>query len=235
MLLLGDSVADTLGDELRAVAAAHGVAFEAYTRPGCGMTTEVPLLDSGGEVPWGEACASDAAKYQSDAIQGVAPDVVLWLSTWETSDGVAQGTTVRFGTRAGDDALLVELEAARERLVAGGARLVLVTVPPPADTSEVHPLRADEADRRQHLGTLFGRFAARHPDDVGVADLSTIVCPQADPCAASVDGVVLRPYDGNHFEGDGPAWVAPRLYSAVIQTLSAMPPRGGVAPAAPSS
>ena len=188
------------------------------------MTTEIPLLDSGGEVPWGEACASDTAKYQSDAIQGVDPDVVLWLSTWETSDGIAGGSTVRFGTREGDDALLAELDAARERLVAGGARLVLLTVPPPAETSEVHPLRADEPSRRQHLGMLFRRFAAQHRDQVTVADLSAIVCPRGDPCGASVDGVVLRPYDGNHFEGDGAAWVAPRLYSAVIDALSAMPP-----------
>jgi peptidoglycan/LPS O-acetylase OafA/YrhL len=230
MLLLGDSVADTLGNELRATAATHGVAFEAYTRPGCGMTTVVPLLDSGAEVPWGEACASDTAKYQRDAIEGVAPDVVLWLSTWETSDGIAGDATVRFGSRAADDALLAELEAGRDRLVAGGARLVLVTVPPPAETSEVHPLRADEAIRRRHLGVLFRRFAARHPADVGVADLSAIVCPRGDPCAASVDGVVLRPYDGNHFEGGGPAWVAPRLYAAVLQALSAMLPSFGATP-----
>ena len=235
MLLLGDSVADTLGNELRATAAAHGVTLDAFTRPGCGMTTEIPLLDSGGEVPWGEACASATAKYQSDAIEGVTPDVVLWLSTWETSDSIAGGTTVRFGTRAGDDALLTELEAARERLVVRGARLVLLTVPPPAETSEVHPLRADEADRRRHLGMLFGRFAARHPAEVGVTDLSAIVCPHADPCAASVDDVVLRPYDGNHFEGGGPAWVAPRLYSAVLATLSAMLPSADESPDVPAS
>ena len=82
---------------------------------------------------------------------------------------------------------------------------------------------------------LFGRFAARHPAEVGVTDLSAIVCPHADPCAASVDDVVLRPYDGNHFEGGGPAWVAPRLYSAVLATLSAMLPSADESPDVPAS
>jgi hypothetical protein len=99
---------------------------------------------------------------------------------------------------------------------------VLVTVPPPADTSEVRPLRPDEGTRREHLDSLFWVYALRHPQDVAVVDLARIVCPPTDTggCpATSPDGVVPRPRDGNHFEGDGPTWVAPRFYSAMIASL----------------
>jgi peptidoglycan/LPS O-acetylase OafA/YrhL len=222
MLLLGDSVADTLGNTLQAEAAAHGVALSAITRPGCGMTTEVPLRDDGSQIPWGDACANYTAEYQSGAVRDSAPNAVLWMSTWETSDMIADGATVRFATRDGDAALFRELEAARDRLGADGAKLVLLTVPPPADTSEVEPLRADEGPRRIHLNNLFRQFAAQHPDTVAVADLASIVCPRGS-CPAAVDGVTLRPRDGNHFEGDGPAWVAPRLYAEIIRAMSDMP------------
>jgi peptidoglycan/LPS O-acetylase OafA/YrhL len=225
MLLLGDSVAYTLGDALQTEAGTHGVAFSAATRPGCGMTTAIPLRDDGSQIPWGPDCAKSTAQYESDAVRSTSPHVVVWLSTWETSDMIANGATVHFGTRAGDDMLLAELEAARTRVGVNGARLVLVTVPPPADTSETTPLRADEGARRLHLTGVFRQFAALHPGDVAVVDLASIVCPSKGvSCPAAVDGVVLRPSDGNHFEGDGPAWVARRLYAEIIHSLSELPP-----------
>jgi hypothetical protein len=66
------------------------------------------------------------------------------------------------------------------------------------------------------------QFAARYPNTAAVADLASIVCLKGS-CPAEVDGVVLRPRDGNHFEGDGPAWVAPRLYTEIMRALSAIP------------
>ena len=232
MLLLGDSVADTLGTALQTEAARHGVDLRAITRPGCGMTTDTPLRDDGTPIPWGAACGAMTADYQSGVVADVKPDVVLWLSTWETSDAIFKGHTAGFGTRAGDRSLLAELEEGRTRVEAGGARLVMITLPAPADTSEVKPLRADEAQRRRHLNKLFEQFSARHPSDVAVADLASIVCPRrGTSCPATRDGVVLRPYDGNHFEGDGAAWVAPRLYEQVIGALSALAP----APSSPNS
>jgi len=225
VLLLGDSVAATLGDALQQEAATHGVALSVRTRPGCGMTTAIPLLDDGSQFPWGQDCANNTIEYQTSSVREVNPDVVLWLSTWETANALFNGVPTRFGTPAGDAALLNEFEAARARIGKDGARLVMLTVPPHADTSELHPFGGNDASRAQylHLNRVLRQFAKRHPDDVAVADLASIVCTKKDSCPASVDGVVLRPRDGGHFEGDGPAWVAPRLYAEVIRALSAMP------------
>ncbi|HEY7105334.1 MAG TPA: acyltransferase family protein [Acidimicrobiia bacterium] len=222
ILLVGDSVASSIGVALQDEAAAHGVQLDAVTRPGCGLTTATPLYDSGEPVPWGPVCAANTPAYEEQAVAATQPDVVLWFSSWETSDTVEDGVVAHFGTLEGDTALFRDLDAARARLTAGGARLVLVTVPPPADTSEVRPLRPDEGTRREHLDSLFWVYALRHPQDVAVVDLARIVCPPTDTggCpATSPDGVVPRPRDGNHFEGDGPTWVAPRFYSAMIASL----------------
>jgi hypothetical protein len=220
VLLLGDSVADSIDEGLQQVASERGVTFISLTRPGCGMTSAVPLWQDGRPREWGPGCAQGTAGYQSGSVEEENPDTVVWISTWETSDQIFSGTRADFGTPESDAALLGEFEAAYARLTAGGARLVLVTVPPPALDGEVQPLPADEGERRLHLNVLMHEFALRHPENVGVADLAWIVCPLGDPCSGTIDGVKVRPRDGNHYEGDGPAWVGPRLYAAIIGAVA---------------
>jgi peptidoglycan/LPS O-acetylase OafA/YrhL len=220
ILLLGDSVADSIHGALQQIATERGVTLVSLTRPGCGMTSAVPLWQDGRPREWGPACAEGTAEYQSGAVDQENPDTVVWISTWETSDQIYAGTRADFGTAEGDAALLGEFEAAWARLTAGGARLVLVTVPPPALDGEVQPLPPTEGQRRMHLNVLMHEFAQRHPENVAVADLAWIVCPLGDPCSGTIDGVKVRPRDGNHYEGDGPAWVGPRLYAAIIGAVA---------------
>src|SRR5262249_43161463 len=158
----------------------HGVELDAVTRPGCGLTTATPLYDTGEPVPWGPVCAANVPAYEDGAVAATNPDVVLWFSSWETSDTVENGVVSHFGTLEGDAALLPGRAAARGRLTAGGARLLLVTGPAPADTSEVQVSRPDEGARRAHLTALFWIYALRHPQDVAVVDLARIVCPPSD-------------------------------------------------------
>ena len=215
VLLLGDSVAASLGDALGAEAASRGIPFHAATRPGCGMVTGIPALPDGTEVGWGQACADGTPGYLQDALAASAPDVVLWLSTWETADRIVDGTFYEFGTPAADRVLLDRMEVTRAALAASGATIIIVANTPNAEQSDVAVRnRAQERDLR-HLNALYRQFAAAHPDSVRVLNLPAIVCPGGVPCPAIVDGVRLRPRDGGHFEGDGPAWVAPRLFDAL--------------------
>jgi len=222
ILLLGDSVAATLADTLAATAAARGVVFASRTRPGCGLTMGTPLWDNGSVVAWAPKCVARNVKYQEDALREIDPDVVVWLSSWETSDQVFEGRVTPFGSNESDKALLAELEAARFRWTVNGRRMVLVTLPAPPDRSDRKVLRHDEAERRAHLNALFRDFAAAHSKTVAVAELASIVCPGAPPCPTEVDGIRLRPEDGNHFEQDGPAWVGPRLYEEILAALGNM-------------
>ena len=224
MLLVGDSVADTLRPALGAQAAIRGIRFSAEVRPGCGLTTGVPAYSNGTVIPWGPGCADGTLSYLTQAVQEADPQVVLWLSTWETADQLVNGQFYAFGSPAADALLLQELEQSREVLTAGGARLVLVTIAPRAETSATVPTDNPAEDQQYlHLDALLRTFAAQHTNSVTVVDLARIICPSGPPCPPEVDGVDLRPNDGGHFAGDGPAWVAPRLMDAIMRELRPAP------------
>jgi peptidoglycan/LPS O-acetylase OafA/YrhL len=217
-LLLGDSVAYTLGDALTAEAAKSGVAFKTIGRLGCSMTTGIALVAEGTPVSWGAACAGDTVKYQTDALDQYRPDTLVWLSTWETSDYQVDGKSLQFGTPAFEDWLLGEIEGVRQLAASREARLVFVTNPPtaPNPAGEVDPVTNEKLDE---LNRLYRRFAAGHPQDVSVVDISPIVCPGGPPCPRTLDGIALRPEDGRHYDADGATWLAPRLLDALYTQL----------------
>jgi peptidoglycan/LPS O-acetylase OafA/YrhL len=223
VLLLGDSVASSLSDGLQAEAARRGIPLSSTTRPGCGLVTGIPASGDGSELPWGRGCANSTLGYLDTAVRDDQPTTVLWLSTWETLGRIIDGKLVEFGTPAFDAALLAEFEESRVHLTSGGAHLVLITNAPRAEHSDTVFNIPDETSRTQHLNRLYKTFAAQHPESVTVVDLAAIVCPTGPPCPEFVDGVRLRPRDGGHYEGDGPAWVAPRLLDAISAAVAKLP------------
>lgn len=224
VLLVGDSVADTLQGALGAQAAAQGITFSARVRPGCGLITGIPAYPDGRLIPWGPTCTDGTVSYLNDAIQATHPQLVLWLSSWETSDRVIDGHFYAFGTPDADAAILGKFEETRRILTAGGAHLVMLTMAPRAAHSDTGPAdNPDEDAHYLHLDELLRRFADQQPDSVSVVDLNPIVCPKGPPCPETVGGVRLRPNDGAHFAGDGPAWVAPRLLNAIVRELRPAP------------
>jgi peptidoglycan/LPS O-acetylase OafA/YrhL len=223
-VLIGDSVAYSLGDALAAEAARRGVDLRATTRLGCGLTTGITIADDGNEVQWSPGCAKDTLDYLDRAINAGPVDAVLWSSTWELADYDVDGKTLIYGTPAFDRWLFTQFDTAREKAEAAGARLVFLTIPDraPNPLREVTTL---ENKRDAHMNKLYADYAALHPDTVAVADLADIVCPGGSPCPATIDGVTLRPKDGGHFEADGAAWVAPRLLDELFRTLRAQEQR----------
>ena len=226
VLLLGDSVAYSLGDSLSAEATTRGIAFGYRARPGCGMILGIPTEDDGSEIPWGKVCEDDTTQYLSGMVQANTPDVVLWMSSWETKDRIIDGTRYDFGTRAADRALLREFETTWTVLTVGGADIVIVANAPKAERSET--TTGDPRWDRQllHLNELYRTFAARHPDSVQVLELPDLVCPGGIPCPEVVDDVTLRPRDGIHYEGTGATVVAERFLDALIALRFGPEPAG---------
>jgi lysophospholipase L1-like esterase len=183
------------------------------------MTTSIPSGDDGSTVSWAANCSRQTAGYETAAVSEHQPQVVIWLSSWEAGAHVVNGRVLRFDTPDGDAALLADFEASRQRLTAGGATLVMLTMPSRAERSDLGLADPAAAAVYVHLNSLFRQFAAANPQTVRVVDLARIVCPTGAPCPEHVDGVRLRPRDGVHFEGDGPAWVAPRLLDAIDREL----------------
>lgn len=218
-LLVGDSTAASLGDALQAEARARGLSLTSETRPGCGVITGIATFSNGTEVPWGRKCNDQTPRYLQNAVQDASPEVVLWLSTWESGNRIVDGVFYAFGTPSSDAMLLTRFEETRAALTADGARLVILTTPPNAAENQLG-VRDRSLERRvQHLNELLRTFGWMHRDSVTVVDFDRLICPSGPPCPAAIDGVVLRPRDGAHFEGDGPAWVAPRLLDLVVEAL----------------
>jgi peptidoglycan/LPS O-acetylase OafA/YrhL len=223
VLLVGDSIAASLGDELQQVAAERGIELTTATRPGCGMVTGIPTLPDGSEVPWGKACADGTLDYLDQVIEQHQPSTVLWLSSWETADRIIDGTLFRFGSAKTDAALLAKLEESTARITGHGVRLMILTNSPRAERSEIRGGDPVDDAKIERLNRLYRQLAAEHADAVSVVDLRSIVCPSGPPCPETVDGLRLRPRDGSHFEGDGPRYVAPRLLDAISRAAATAP------------
>lgn len=211
----GDSVASTLADAVAAEAATRGIELVDRTAPGCGMVRGLPADDALVPVGMVRAC-DDAVPVRNAGTAASGADVVTWLSTWETSNRIVDGGAYVFGTPEGDAGLLRLVDESAQRLMSGGARLVLLTMPP-STTGPERPV-VTEADIRGalHLNALLRQYAAAHADRVGILDLAAVVCPDGPLCAPEEGGVTLRPNDGGHFAGAGPAWVAPRLLDLLV-------------------
>jgi len=223
-LLLGDSVAYTLGDALTAAAAQRGVTFRAIARLGCGMTTGVALTDEGDVISWSPGCAADTRAYIQRSLADAQPDTVMWLSTWELSSYQENGKTYEFGTKAFDKWLHGQIDKVRAAVEESGARLVLVEIPPQAPSQAGDP-KPQQAVRTEHLNNLFRQYSREHPDEVAVINLADIVCPGGAPCPVARDGIVLRPKDGGHYEAEGAQWVAPQLLDELFTALRGLEAR----------
>jgi hypothetical protein len=217
---IGDSIADTLAPALANEAGQLGVKLTAAVRPGCGVLTGYPVDDKGVRVPWGVNCSDEEPRIQEETIAELSPQLVAVLSSWETADRELNGEIVSLMTPRGEEVWRGLLDEARTRLSAGGAKLALVLLPPPAEFSDAGPPKPGLEKRIARLNSIYRRYARDHPGEVVTVDLARIVCPGGPPCPEEVAGIRLRPRDGGHFEAEGAEWVAPRLFQAIVDAAN---------------
>ncbi len=214
--VIGDSVAASIVPGLEAEATSRGVTVAGGTIPGCGATDLFSLDDEGNPFSWSDDCLTAVPEVQRKLVAEAAPDVVLWLSTWETADRLIGSDRVRFGTERSDAAILRGMADTLDRVSSGGARVVMLTVPPRAERQDGRHVR-DGFEATAHLNALVQEFAFAHADRVQLLDFANIVCPGGPPCPTKVDGAWLRP-DGIHFTAETSGWAATRLLEVVLPT-----------------
>lgn len=219
MLLMGDSVARSIGPTLVAVAREHGVDMHNAAISGCGLVEGITSTPDGVLFPWSLGCAGAIAGYQEEKIREFQPDVVVWLSAWETANRtLADGAVVLPGTRHGNLRLLGEIDRAAVRLRAGGARLVMVLLAPVPQGSEEFT-KDTTIHRLSRLNAMLENYARRHADSVSVVYMSEFLCPNGPPCPAEVGGTIPRP-DGIHFDDPaGARWAAEQLFPRLVAPL----------------
>jgi peptidoglycan/LPS O-acetylase OafA/YrhL len=207
--LVGDSVVDSLVPGMQKVVGARGARIVRGAIDGCPVANGVSTDPNGAPFKWSFNCLKVVPDFEQKLIAQQRPDLVVWLSTWETADRLVDGKHLKFGTPEHDAALLQAMEDARVRLTAYGARIDILTVPPLAATDFTPDPKSSAIDYA-HLNGLIRRFARSHPDNVNVIDFADIVCPGGYPCPEVIDGLLLRP-DGGHFTKETSVWVADRL------------------------
>ncbi len=216
VVLVGDSLAASLGPGLDDALTARGIAFEADATPGCSILRGVTVQADGRPYPWSRACAKAIFPALRTVVKTEPrPDLVLWFASWDAVDRDLGGRRVRLADSRGRVVLGGEVKRAAALLTAQGARLMILTVPSPVPgTATVLP-GLDEARRVRALNAIYRDAGPTRDGRVSILDLAAIVCPDGR-CPAQVANVELRP-DGSHFGPDGAKYVGAKLTDAMLE------------------
>jgi len=214
VVLVGDSLALSLGPGLDDAFAADGIAFDVAAVPGCSVLRGVTLQSDGRPFNWSRACTREITPALRTVVAtDPKPDLVLWLSTWEAVDRDFHGEHIAIGTKHGDAVLAKEIRHQAALITAQGARLVILSVADPVPGSKTPLPGLEQESRVRRIKELYRKAAPTADGRVRVVDLDRFVCPHGK-CTQVVDGVVLR-VDGSHFSEAGAKVVGKQL-SAVI-------------------
>jgi peptidoglycan/LPS O-acetylase OafA/YrhL len=222
-LVLGDSVVASLSDALSAAAGGAGVRLGTAPVSGCGLLPGL-TLDTLTQEPYppSAGCFDQVSAAVEAAIATAHPSHVVWLSVWDAENRIiGDDPAIQLETAEGRDRLYALIDDRVTALEALGVEVVVVTVPV-VGSSDSRPAPPDIKQRRitAYDETLL-RYAADHPG-TSVIDLAAHVCPGGAPCDDLGDGgIVLRPTDGIHYEGDGARQIAAWLVAQLGAVSSA--------------
>ena len=200
--LVGDSVAQSLSPAFVADGRATGYAVADGAFPGCPVVDLEPFkADGAPAVANNERCAMQADTARREIGSRWQPDVVLWASALEVAHlRDPDGRLLAPGSAAWADRLTAALEAAYDRDVPDGSRLVVMVPAPPDDAGPEF-----SAETEAYLQVLED-FVGSRPGAV-LVDLAELPCGRRAGCR---DGAPDRP-DGIHYTGESAGLVVARL------------------------
>ena len=216
VMIVGDSVAGTLGLGFETVAQESNLSVWNRGRLGCGLFYGGSVLEGGEWTPVDPQC--DWHQSWPEEIDQFQPNVVLMLvGAWDILDRDVDGNVVKFGTVEYDKTFLQQLDAATALLSSKGAKVVVLTTPffsrpelvgeTGREWPEYNPARVDR------LNSLYRDFLTQNPGRYTIVDLNKFVSP-GGAYAADINGVRVRD-DGVHFTRDGAVmvdkWLVPQL------------------------
>jgi hypothetical protein len=241
VLVVGDSVAGTLGVGLSRVAGAYGAVVLNEGSPGCSLSMDESFQALWSTVPPGTPCRyGDPAALLDQWRSWVArwnPDVVLYVARGEVFNQEVNGRWEHLGEAGFDSYVTDRFESAIAVLGSRGAHVVLLTSPyydsgvqvSGAPWPEDNPARV-AIDNRIIDAVAAGtaRTVASTSDAVpdvgggvtGTGAVSTMALGRwlspSGHFATDVHGVDVRCTDGVHFTVAGGEWVAARLLPQIV-------------------
>jgi hypothetical protein len=197
-MLVGDSVAFSLGLGLAPAVDPTRVTFTNQGYFGCGVARGTPR---GWEQP--PACLSWPPRWQH-LVDRFRPDVTLLLpSVWDTYDRQRDGRWQHVGEPAFDAYLRSEFDLAMHILTSRAGR-VAVLEPPCNDRTLANGtgkdrLPPDDRSRLVQLTGLLGQVIQRYPSVTRTLAFDELICPH-ETFQRTRDGRPLRQPDGIHLE-----------------------------------
>ena len=218
-LLVGDSLAVTTGLGLvRGSVDGFGVRVVNRGVLGCDLDDLDAVSSGQRDIPvsdcrhWRTLWAAEVAHYH--------PEVVgLLAGRWDITDHLLGGRVVSIDQPAWNRHLVEEMDQVVAVLSAGGAKVVLLTMPyiaPPQEAPDGSVYPENRNSRVDEYNRILEQVAARHPGEVTVVDLNRILDP-AGHFQTVVDGVTVRWADGIHVTKAGGQWIEPYVLPTVAQ------------------
>ncbi len=212
VLLLGDSVAETLGNGLRD---ADGISVVNAATRGCGLATSGRYRYFGGEFSDLPQCAGWPETWAAD-IDRTDPDLVAVLvGRWDVMDRWYDGEWRQVGDATFDEYLRRQFE--RVLKVAYGHRLVLLTAPyyRRGERPDGGRYPEDDPARVDRFNAIVRAIGDAH--HVPVVDLNSALAPEG-VFTKTINGALVR-YDGVHVSPAGARLIEPWLYRQLNEAL----------------
>lgn len=214
VLLIGDSMAGSLGVGLEDLAPAYNVQLVNAGEPGCSvsMDGEVELAFLFFRHPGAPCQLNDPGRILEvwrSWVDAYRPDVVVYLARSDVLNQKVHGQWTWIGHRNFNAWFSVRLRAMLAVLTSRGAHVVLMTVPVSESTGGRQP--QDNPIRVAREGKLLSLAAATDPTRVVVYNLADLLTP-GFRYRSGIDGLPLRCADGVHLTPDAGIAIAPDLF-----------------------
>jgi peptidoglycan/LPS O-acetylase OafA/YrhL len=218
VLLVGDSLAFSLGVGLMDDEVHYGIEVANAARLGCAFTTAGELNIAGQWQPQGDGCAIALDQWSRDARTLGARAVIVELGYRDQFDWMMSGAVVHLGQRWFDQYVQSQIDRYVNALSATGAKVVLLTVPytNPPPNSDGSPAAAASPTRHRIINSMLYRAASGNPN-VSVVDIDRQLSPH-NHYQATVDGKVCR-FDGIHFTTFCSKLLQPTVLDATRQLI----------------
>ncbi len=235
ILLVGDSLAYTLGGGLGVQAGSWGATLVNQGVVGCDLDPGSIVNIEGSVTLAAHGCADWQKKWQ-EQIDRLDPDVVaVLLGRWEVSDRIIDGRWTRIGEPAWDNRYQGELGQAIRILSSRGAHVAVLTLPYITQTTEAPdgtPWDINQPRRTDLYNALVRRTVARYPTVASVVDLNRLLDPHGT-YASTIEGIPVRDDDNEHISLYGGMLLRPRILPELVQFgLPHLRVRTGSAPTA---
>jgi hypothetical protein len=233
VLLVGDSIAETLGEGLGEVPVQDQYGYVLYDRAilGCGVADGPAVIVMGQVNSIVPACGGPPAPNDpsnettpwatqwANEIAQIHPNVVVeGAGRWELVDRQYQGSWTNILHPQFAAYIKSQLEKAAAVANDDGLPMVFLTAPctqePEQPDGDAWP--EDNPARREAYNKMLRQIAAAHPGTVSVADLDKAACPGGQ-YASTVHGVEIRTVDdGVHFTAQGGIFVARTIMPPIV-------------------